>query len=258
MKKIAMLMAPLLMFVPFLSDDSASEAEEITVLKMVDVPLYVVYKVDINATGFKRPDSAVHEVYFERNDTEGKLEFEYALRNGKPLPQGIEVEWNYGEYRDLTVYIFGEPLEMYYGYSNTYYQLHGIEDDDDGYYWSSYVYLTEDDILDTHSSTEIIAGQTVKITIQNQPDDVGLYFLSSPDTRVPVEIGKDNLVEIDTRGGYVMFGNEWVDSMPYITYTIEYKELPSEVQEYGKIFLVLGLLPVVAMIWFGRSQKIKD
>lgn len=250
MKKIAMLMAPLLLFTPFIFEDFTSEVEETVVKEMVDVPLYVVYKVEISAINFTPPSDSAQVVFFEDDDTDGKAGFEYALKEGKPLSEGLDVHWDNINVHNVTAYIFGYPPEVNYGYSDTYYQTYNHGDD-----WTRYHYLTHDDILDLSSSTDVFAGQKVKITVQDMPYGAVPVFKSSYTEYDDF----DDEILIEKRGDFVMCNDAgWAGPMPYVTYTIEYKELSPKVNEYGQIFLVLGVLPILAMIWFGRSQKIKD
>lgn len=257
MKKLTLLIAPLLLLTPIMFIDLTPEDDEITVTTVENALLYEVYKIDITTRSEPSPNNAVHIVYFDIDDSEGKREFEEALKNKDPLPQGLDITWN-DTIRKLTAYVFGYPVTMYSGdYSDAGYFI--IEEKYiDGVPNTNYSYKY---ILDKHklegasSNTKIIGGQTVKVTIDDAPSGVPLVFYSA-DCKEKLE-DYENYVEVTAGGYYAVYGDSWTGSSLYVSYTIEHIGLPSEVSEYGKFFFGIGVLFLAVMLWAARPQRIR-
>lgn len=246
MRKIAMLITSVLLFASILCIVPASESDAVTA-EAENVLIYEVYKVDISAVSVSLFSNVMNVIYFNTDDLTGKHEFEEALRNREPLPSGLSVTWDGHTTHDLTAYVFGPPVTMsYFGdHSDTKFRLNG----------SDWKYILDKDWLDGASSTNIIGGQTVKVTISDAPDHVPLVLHSSS---YSVELEEsESQVEIGVRGDYAIYGRSWTSS-PYISYTIEYEGLPPEVFVYGYAFLATGILSLGIMVWFSRPQRIKD
>lgn len=267
MKKIAILMTPLLLFTPIMFIDFAPEDDGTIVKTVEDTLMYEVYKIDVSSalSISSYSDTLVHMIFFYADDSDEKEEFEEALRNREPLPPGREIEWaeniwwyeddwNEVSRYDLTVYIFGYPVEVWYDYSNMYVSI--AEWKSDGYEYASRYIMDKDRLKIDSPSTNLIAGQDVKITISDAPEDVSLILYSSAQRS---DLGSGaNFVEIEKRGDFIVTGENWAGSSPYISYTIEYEGLSPKTTTYGFGFLAVGILFFGIMIFFARPQKIKD
>lgn len=259
MNKTAMLIAPLLLLTPIMFIDFTLEEDEAVVTEVKDALLYEVYKVDLwsvsNVSVYS--DTVVSVVYFDVNDTENKEKFEEALRNREPLSlQGIlDITWDYTTTYNVTAYIFGFPVYSQYNYSDTYLY---ITTKKDGITEYGGRYILDEHRLDLSSGMYIIGGQDVKITIDDSPSGVSLILASSYDNQIDLNPG-ENQVTIEQGADYRVFANDWIPipSEPYVSYTIEYMGLPSETHVYGQVFLIVGALFMVVMLWFARPQKIR-
>lgn len=252
MKKITTLIISVLLFASIMCIVPASESDG-AVTEAEDALIYEVYKIDISVVSVYSFYNVVNVVYFDKDDSTGKSEFEEALRNREPLPSGLDVIWDEYTTYDLTAYVFGPPVKMSGTYSNTYLYVY---EPVDGGWTSNYKHILDKDRLDVgYSKTDIIGGQTVKVTILDAPDHVPLALRSSS---YSVELdGSENQVEIEGRGDYAVYGLSWTSS-PYASYTIEYEGSPEAFTTYGYAFLVVGVLFLGIMVWLARPQRIKN